>query len=52
MRPFLTAAFLVLGATPALAHEVVPFVEDDFPGAIASAKAKQKPIFVDAWAPW
>jgi hypothetical protein len=52
MRPTLTAALLLLGATPALAREVVPFLEDDFPKAIATAKANEKPIFVDAWAPW
>lgn len=28
------------------------FVEDDYPRALADAKARHVPIFVDAWAPW
>lgn len=28
------------------------FLEDDYPGALAEAKAAHKPLFVDAWAPW
>lgn len=30
----------------------VPFIEDDYPGALAQARAKKVPIFVEAWAPW
>ncbi|HKA37632.1 MAG TPA: hypothetical protein VKH43_12485 [Thermoanaerobaculia bacterium] len=33
-------------------HPVVPFIEDDYPGALAQARAKKLPIFVEAWAPW
>jgi len=25
---------------------------DDWPGALAAARARKVPIFVDAWAPW
>jgi tetratricopeptide (TPR) repeat protein len=28
------------------------FIEDDYPRALAMAKAADKPLFVDAWAPW
>jgi len=28
------------------------FIEDDYPRALAEAKAKHVPIFVDAWASW
>jgi thioredoxin-like negative regulator of GroEL len=28
------------------------FIEDDYPRALAEAKAKKLPLFVDAWAPW
>lgn len=31
---------------------MLPFIEDDYPRALAEARAKNKPIFVDAWAPW
>lgn len=30
----------------------IRFVSDDFPGALARARAEGKPLFVDAWAPW
>ncbi len=33
-------------------HEVLPFIHDDYSRALAEARAKKKPIFVDAWAPW
>lgn len=39
-------------ATPAATRAGLPFIEDDFPRALAEAKAADKPLFVDAWAPW
>lgn len=30
----------------------IRFIADDFPGALARARAEGKPLFVDAWAPW
>jgi hypothetical protein len=64
--PTLSAACLLLTAsaaasavTPApaapktaTAKAVLPFIEDDYPLALAEAKAKRLPIFVEAWAPW
>jgi len=54
-----------LGAAPALAGDTtvppakaenrpfaVPFIHDDYPRALADAKAKKLPLFVEAWAPW
>jgi thioredoxin-like negative regulator of GroEL len=32
--------------------EVLPFLHDDFPRALAKAKEEKKPLFVDTWAPW
>jgi hypothetical protein len=37
-------------ATPA--REVLPFIEDDYARALAEARARGKPIFIEAWAPW
>ena len=37
------------GTTAALP---LPFVEDDYARALAEAKAKAVPMFVEAWAPW
>ncbi len=30
----------------------LPFIEDDYPKAMAEARAKKLPVFVEAWAPW
>jgi len=30
----------------------IRFISDDYPGALARARAEGKPLFVDAWAPW
>jgi hypothetical protein len=49
-RSLLLATLL---ATPALAAAAGPgWISDDWPRALAEAKARQVPIFVDAWAPW
>lgn len=61
MRRLAPLAFLVLSACAApkvapkttAAHlEALPFIHDDYPKALAEAKRRQKPLFVDAWAPW
>ena len=52
MKRLLPAMFLLLAAVGAQAKEVVPFIEDDYTTAVARAKAKNVPIFVEAWAPW
>jgi len=44
-------AFL-LAAAPMAAKEVLPFIDDDYTKAVARAKAKNVPIFVETWAPW
>ena len=43
---------LLLTAVPAMAKEVLPFIDNDYSKALAEAKRKNVPIFVDAWAPW
>lgn len=43
---------LVLGAALGARAETLPFVKDDYAKAVAQAKAKNVPIFVEAWAPW
>ena len=49
--PALLAASLA--AIPALAAGAGSgWVADDYPKALAEAKAWQVPLFVDAWAPW
>ncbi len=43
---------LLMAAAPALAKQVLPFIEDDYPKALAQARAKNLPIFVEEWALW
>ena len=38
-------------AKPA-AKPVLPFIEDDYPKALARARERDLPLFVEAWAPW
>lgn len=47
----LMAAPAALATAPA-PREVLPFIADDYPRALAAAKAEGKPIFLEAWAPW
>ena len=53
MRAHLLTALLLLAA-PGLAgaRAPVPVIEDDWPRALAQARAKGMPVFVDGWAPW
>jgi tetratricopeptide (TPR) repeat protein len=37
---------------PTPAPPVLPFVEDDYPAALEKARAQDRPLFVEAWAPW
>ena len=55
--PRLTVHGLLLAAllfitSAASATGKLPFIEDDYTKAVARAKAKNLPIFVEAWAPW
>jgi len=53
MRIRTVVAMLLLAAPlAAAAKEVVPFIDNDYATAVARAKAKNVPIFVEAWAPW
>jgi hypothetical protein len=38
--------------TAAYLKPVVPFIENDYPRALAEARARHVPLFVEAWAPW
>jgi len=45
-------ATLLLGPALASAKAGLPFVHDDYPRALAEARARKVPILVDVWAPW
>jgi len=54
VRPTLFPAALAaaLLAAPAPGGEVLPFIADDYPKALAAARSAKKPVFLEAWAPW
>jgi hypothetical protein len=33
-------------------HFTVPFIADDYTKAVAEARARKVPLFIEAWAPW
>ncbi len=46
-----TVAFLLLTSI-ARGAEPLSFIEDDHPRALAEARRRHVPLFVDSWAPW
>ena len=52
MKRLAILALLLLGTLTAGAEEVLPFIADDYVKAKALARARNVPIFVEAWAPW
>jgi hypothetical protein len=37
---------------PPPAAPPLPFVADDYPAALAEARARDVPMFIESWAPW
>jgi hypothetical protein len=52
MRSFVAAAVLLVPLVAAADKEALPFIEDDYPRALAEARVRKVPLFVDSWAPW
>jgi hypothetical protein len=50
MKRVLPIVLFALAAIGARAD--LPFIENDYRKALAEAKAKNVPLFVEAWAPW
>ena len=48
----LTVLVLASGCARAPGGKPIEFIEDDYPRALAEARARAVPLFVDAWAPW
>lgn len=47
------AAPVTRHAAKAAPHgEVLAFIEDDYARALAEARARQVPLFIESWAPW
>lgn len=55
MRVIPTLVLLAAAVPPfpaAAPQSALPFVEDNYPQALAAAKSRKVPLFVEAWAPW
>ena len=39
-------------AAPPGRPQVLPWIHDDYARALAEAKARKLPLFVESWAPW
>jgi hypothetical protein len=53
MKRFAAAAVIAIVSTASAdAATVLPFITDDYAKAVAEAKTRNVPLFVDAWAPW
>ncbi len=55
VTPWLLA--LAWGAVGGSAAELgdarpLPFLADDYPRALAEARARELPLFIETWAPW
>ena len=51
MKRLLLSLLIVAGLTPTLLAEL-PFIRDNYKQALAQAKQRKQPIFVECWAPW
>jgi hypothetical protein len=40
-----------VAGTP-VTHLALPFIQDDYTRALAEARARKVPLFIEAWAPW
>ena len=45
------ALLILIGFAGVLSAEL-PFIPDNYPQALAQAKQRKQPIFVECWAPW
>jgi hypothetical protein len=43
---------LLGAAAPLAAGSGLPFIEDDYGRALAEARTRKLPLFVESWAPW
>jgi hypothetical protein len=50
----LTAALFAApaAAAPVAESRALPFISNDYARALAEARARAMPLFIEAWAPW
>ena len=50
--PGAVPATTTTGRTAEAPRSVLPFIADDYTRAVAEARARKVPLFIEAWAPW
>ncbi len=48
----LAGAQITSAAETGTAPSVLPFIQNDYDRALAEARARKVPLFIEAWAPW
>ncbi len=48
----LTATAALILALAPTHNSTLPFIEDDYGRALAEARARKLPLFIEFWAPW
>ena len=48
----LVAAPAPTGVPAPASRPALPFIADDYGRALAQARARKLPLFIDSWAPW
>jgi hypothetical protein len=51
MKRLMLSLLILAGFTSSLVAEL-PFIHDNYKEALAQAKQRKQPIFVECWAPW
>ena len=52
MKKFCAGVLFLIAAAFSASAANLPFMNDNFPKAIAEAKQRNLPVFVEVWAPW
>jgi len=52
MKKLCSWALFLMAAAFSMSAANLPFINDDYPKALASARQRSLPIFVEVWAPW
>ena len=52
MKKALIISLFALSVAPAVAAAGLPFIRDQYGQALAQAKQRNQPLFVECWAPW
>ena len=52
MKKLSIFALFALCVAPVVTLAGLPFIQDNYAGALSQAKQRKLPIFVEVWAPW